>query len=211
LVERPWERNRRDGGIFNYFSARDFDPELWRGGYPNPAFTRMTEADGAWMARIIARFRDQDIAAAVGVGKYDIASARYLTQTLITRRDRILRRYFSELSPIADLHVRGDALCGTDLRLASRVGSDAEPTKMTARVRLGEAVTAVGSAHVQRTPAGRLCIDLGPHRVPEADRSASPHYVIVEIHDGYARTPLRAHLYDLGRSTALRLVGIERE
>src|SRR5690348_3987487 len=67
-IERPWERAQRDGGIFNYFSARDFDPEEWRGGYPNPAFTRMTEADGAWMARIIARFDERLVAAAVSVG-----------------------------------------------------------------------------------------------------------------------------------------------
>jgi len=211
LIERPWERVRRDAGIFNYFSARDFEPELWRGGYPNPAFTRMTEADGAWMARIIARFRDEDVAAAVSVGKYDLAHTRYLTETLITRRDRILRRYFSELSSIADLHVRGDTLCGTDLRRASKVGSDAEPTKLTARVQLGKASTPVDPAHIQRAPAGPLCIELGAHRGSEPDRSANPNYMIVEIRDGYAKTPLRAHLYDLGRSTALRLVGIERE
>jgi hypothetical protein len=54
-------------------------------------------------------------------------------------------------------------------------------------------------------------VDLASYRVAEADRSASPEYMIVEIDDAYAQTPLRAHLYDLGRATALRLVGIERE
>jgi hypothetical protein len=186
MIEQPWERSRRDAGIFNYFSARDFDPELWRGGYPNPAFTRMTEADGAWMARIIARFSDEHIAAAVSVGKYDVASARYLTETLITRRDRILRRYFSKLAPLADLHVRGSALCGVDLDVARN-----------------------------HAAGGRFCVDLSSQRVSELDRSEDPKYFVVELprpaSDGTPRTPVRAHLYDLGRSTALRLAGIERE
>jgi hypothetical protein len=211
LVARPWERTRRDAGIFNYFSARDFVPELWRGGYPNPAFVRMTEADGAWMARIIARFSDADIAAAVSVGKYDMASTRYLIDTLITRRDRILRRYFAELSGVADLHVRGDALCGTDLRLAASIVAEAGDATLSARVRVGETITAVAKSAVRSSAHGQLCVSLAAQRARQTDRSTSPEYLIVEIDDGYAETPLRAHLYDLGRATALRLVGIERE
>jgi hypothetical protein len=47
------EQKIRRGGSFNYFADTYFDPEGWRGEYPNPAFIRMTEADGAWMARIL--------------------------------------------------------------------------------------------------------------------------------------------------------------
>jgi hypothetical protein len=209
LIERPWERNQRDAGIFNYFSARDFDPELWRGGYPNPAFTRMTEADGAWMARIIARFSDSDIAAAVSVGKYDIASSRYLVDTLITRRDRILRRYFRELSPITDLYVSGNKLCGTDLQRA--FDREAGAT-LTMRVRAGEGEPGdFDRSSITQYERGRFCADLGAHLAPEQDRTASPPYLIVELDNGSAKTPLRAHLYDLGRASGLRLVGIERE
>jgi hypothetical protein len=211
VIERPWDRARRDAGIFNYFSARDFEPEMWRGGYPNPAFTRMTEADGAWMARIIARFSDEDIAAAVSVGKYDIASARYLVETLITRRDRILRRYFQELSPIADLEVRGDALCGVDLGLLRHVVSErSEPRALAAGIRDGDALEPIDPRSVQLGERGAFCVDLSGQRVAEADRSSDPRYMIVEL-DGGSELPLRAHLYDLGRATALRLVGIERE
>jgi hypothetical protein len=35
-------------------------------------------------------------------------------------------------------------------------------------------------------------------------------YVIVDIDNGYAKGPLRAHLYDAGESSGFRLVGIER-
>ena len=54
----------------------------------------MTEHDGAWMARIIARFRDEHVAAAVKSASTRIPSdTDYLTKTLIARRDVILRRY----------------------------------------------------------------------------------------------------------------------
>ena len=79
---------------------RDFDPEAWRGEYPNPAFMRMTEQDAAWMARILAGFDDELVSAAVKVGQYDAINERYLTQTLIARRDTILQRYLSRVSPI---------------------------------------------------------------------------------------------------------------
>ena len=211
LIERPWERARRDGGIFNYFSARDFDPELWRGGYPNPAFTRMTEADGAWMARIIARFSDEDIAAAVSVGKYDVASSRYLTQALIARRDRVLRRYFAKLSPLADLEVRGDALCGVDLGVMRHIVSERDEARvLTAGIRNGDTLEPIDPRHVQLGERGAFCVDLASARVEELDRSTDPSYLVVELNGG-SEVPLRAHLYDLGRATALRLVGIERE
>ena len=56
-----------------------------------------------------------------------------------------------------------------------------------------------------------MCVDLGPYRVRETDRTRSPLYMVVELRNGAAQLPLRAHLYDLGRGVALRLVDIERE
>jgi hypothetical protein len=171
----------------------------------------MTEADGAWMARVIARFSDEDIAAAVSVGKYDLASTRYLIETLITRRDRILRRYFQKLSPIADLEVRGDALCGVDLGLLRHVVSErSEPRTLAAGIRSGDALEPIDPRSVQLGERGAFCVDLSGQRVAEADRGSDPRYMIVELNGG-SELALRAHLYDLGRSTALRLVGIERE
>jgi hypothetical protein len=200
-VQRPWERAQRDGGIFNYFSARDFDPEAWKGGYPNPAFVRMTEADAAWMARILARFEDQHIAAAVSVGQYDADSSAYLTRTLSARRDRILRRYLTKLSSWADLHTSGRALCGVDLALRSRVAERAHAPSATL---LGERGPEPLATHAGA--AGELCVTL-----PAADaRAAAPVYRVLEVDTGTSEQPLRAHLYDLG-ARGLRLVGIERE
>jgi hypothetical protein len=207
LIERPWERAQETGGIFNFFSARDFDPELWRGGYPNPAFTRMTEGDGAWMARLIAQFTPAHVRAAVAVGQYDERSSRYLEETLLLRRQAILERYLSRLSPLAKLRVEGEKLCGVDLARATGVVPD-EGLSYRARVLRGEQRRALPA--FESDVGGQFCVELAERSPREAGQSRAPHYLVVEISNGYAHGLLRAHLYDLGPERGYRLVGIER-
>ena len=63
LKQEPWDRAHfgKAGETLGYFDDADFVPEEWKSGYPNPAFSRMTERDAAWMARILARFTDERI------------------------------------------------------------------------------------------------------------------------------------------------------
>jgi hypothetical protein len=210
-IERPWERAKKEG-TFGYFHARDFDPDGWRGGYPNPAFLRMVERDAAWAARKIARFRDEHVAAAVRVGKYTKPEdTEFLTKTLIARRDIILKRYFSKLSPIGELSVSAAGeLCGTDLARYSHVFDDAS-FRYGAKVYAGERFAAAGDAPVRADAQGALCVTI-PHRAgdggaPDGDPS---RYVIVDIANGQAPGVLRAHLYDLGPKKGFTLVGVER-
>jgi hypothetical protein len=208
--ERPWERQQRTGGVFNYFSARDFDPEMWRGEYPNPAYGKMTEADGAWAARIIARFDDELVAAFVSVGKYDEQSTRYLTETLIQRRDLILRRYLSRVSPLSDVRVDGDVLSGLDLARKTRVVPN-ESLSPRAFVYRGEKLAPAGPAAIRVQTDARFALRL-VHTAPDSG-AADDHpsrYLVIDVFNGYAAGPLRAHLYDLGPSRGFRLVGIER-
>jgi hypothetical protein len=209
-IERPWERARRTGGVFNYFSARDFDPEFWRNEYPNAAFSRMTEGDGAWAARIIARFDDELVATLASVGKYDAESTRYLTETLIARRDNILRRYLTRLSPIADVRVEQDALLAVDLARRTHV-VPADATGVRALTYRGKSYGPAGSAEVRLLPDGVLSVALQHQSADGGDRDDDPsRYLVVDVFNGHARGPLRAHLYDLGPKRGFRLVGIER-
>jgi hypothetical protein len=201
-VERPWERAQRSGGIFNYFSARDFDPEAWRGGYPNPAFTRMTEADAAWMARILAYFDEPKLHAAIAVGQYTTADTRYLEQTLLARRFEILNRYLTVLSPISQLGTSGDQLCGVDLARKTGVVPD---ERKSYRVAIHRGDTTQTKVAMRTSDGGKLCVEL-PHAAPDADSN----YLVAEIWNGYAPGTLRAHLYDLGAGNGFRLVGVER-
>lgn len=208
--QRPWERQQRTAGVFNYFSARDFDPELWRGEYPNPAYGRMTEGDGAWAARIIARFDDALVAAFVSVGKYDADSERYLTETLIARRDAILRRYLSRLSPLSDLKVQGELLTGVDLARKTGIVPN-EALSPRARVYRGESLSAAGAASPKMALDASFSLRLTHAARDGGEADSSPNrYLVVDIFNGYAPGPLRVHLYDLGPARGFRLVGIER-
>ena len=208
-IERPWERARLTTRVFNYFSARDFDPEAWRGEYPNPAFMRMTEQDGAWMARILASFTDELVAAAVEVGKYDQGSQRYLTETLIARRDTVLRRYLGKVSPIARVSADARGLCGVDLARQAGIVPN-EPLSFRAYVYRGAELEPAAKARFRPVPSPAVCLDLAPVAIPEATPPDAPErYVVVDLSNGYAPGPLRVHLYDLGRA-GYRLAGIER-
>jgi len=208
--QRPWELARRTGGIFGYFSARDFDPEGWRGEYPNPAFMRMTERDGAWMARLLARFTDELIGAAVKVGQYDSVSEQYLTQTLIARRRTILQRYLGRLSPISDVTADAHGVCGIDLaRQAGTVPNEA----LTFRAYLyrGSELAPSDKPHFRHLAAPWVCLDIAHADLPESlPQNSEQRYVVVDITNGYAPGPLRVHLYDLGETGGYRLVGVER-
>ena len=122
-IERPWDRARPEPHRekFGLFSVRDFDPEHWKGMYPNPAMLRMTERDGAWMARIIARFTADDLHALAAMGRFaDPLDADYLAEVLRERQHELLARYLTRLSPIADVHtVATDQLCAVDLARSS--------------------------------------------------------------------------------------------
>jgi hypothetical protein len=208
--QRPWERVQLTGGIFGYFSARDFEPEAWRGEYPNPAFMRMTEQDGAWMARILASFDDELVEAAVKVGKYDTISERYLIETLRARRRAILRRYLSRVSPIARVSANTRGVCGVDLaRLSGTVPN--EEMSFRAYLYRGEKLSPGDKPSFRHVAAPEVCVDI-PHAPLQATlpADAPERYVVLDITNGYAPGPLRVHLYDLGEAAGYRLAGIER-
>jgi hypothetical protein len=212
---RPWEEARRDGGIFAYFSSRNFDPEAWKGGYPNPAFLRMTEGDGAWMARIIARFTDADVEALVRVGDYtDPDSTRYLRDALLERRDAILRRYLTRLSPLANVSVTADSrLCARDLAKRTHA-ANLDLFRYQGRRYAGWPPKDGEKLVVDVRDADEICVPLPSRFAAEDDGSVASddpsRYVVVDLGNGVAPGVLRVHLYDLGVTRGMRIVGIER-
>jgi hypothetical protein len=195
LRRRPWELVQRTPGreLFGYFEYRHFVPENWKMEYPNPAFSRMTERDGAWMARILARFSPEMVHALAELGQFsDPGNTAHLTRVLEQRLQRILRRYLTRLSPITMLAVAGDRICGVDVARARGL-EPASAYRYAAS--LGPRKLAVSVA-----ANGRLCVAL-PHGAGD--------YLEVTLTSSAARGTLVAHLYDLGRR-GYRLVGVER-
>ncbi|NUO48414.1 MAG: hypothetical protein HOV80_06110, partial [Polyangiaceae bacterium] len=211
IITRPWDRAEMTPGaeLFAYFPKDDFEPEGWKGGYPNPAFSRMTTLDGHWAARIITRFDDDLIAEAVKVGDYSNKfHTDVLVHTLIKRRNRIREHYFAELSPIADVRVENDELCGNDLAREAKTWPETK-FSYSASVWSGAMLDQTQAAAPKVSAGGRVCVKL-PHVGREGLADAHPdRYLVVDILNGIAEGPLRAHLYDLG-AKGFKLVGIER-
>jgi hypothetical protein len=192
--------------IFGYWNVADFDPEQWKNEYPNPAFDRMTERDGAWMARILARFTPEMVRTLAEMTKLsDRGNTDYLDAVLRGRLDKILERYLTRLSPVSDVHVEAaDRLCAIDLA-EWRGLRDPAHFAYSAR-RLGG-----GWLPVERRAGGQICVTL-PREVPDEGLpdDAAARYVRVRIEDGVARGPLVADLYNLGPVRGYVLAGLER-
>lgn len=216
VIERPWDTLRfgPTGKVFGYYDVEHFDPDKFRPGYPNPAFVRKSERDSAWMARILARFTDDHLRAIVDKGDLPPAHERRLLAVLVGRRDKILRRYLTRLSPLAWPALRqaekSAELCLEDMALVGRV---ANPGRRLYGVRAfaGEELepTAV-SGKLTLEDDRFVCLTLPAVR----DASAkSPRYLIVDVFAGSQKTdqalPARVHLYHLGGSD-YRIVGLER-
>jgi hypothetical protein len=205
IPSRPWDRLQRTPGreIFGYFNVEEFVPEEWRNEYPNAAFSRMTEADAAWMTRILARFTPEMLVELAKLGQFqDPGNAAYLAQVLQGRLERILQRYLTRLSPITDLRIDGtDRLCAVDLADRRRLRPP-EQFHYSARLADGRELP------VTRREDGEICLTL-PHADGAANTANAP-YVGLTLADGAARNPLRVYLYDLGPSAGFRLAGVER-
>jgi hypothetical protein len=205
---RVWDTNERVPGkeMFVFYNVKDFVPDQWKNEYPNTAFSRMTERDGAWMARILARFTPEHVHALAGMARYsDPSNTVYLEQVLAGRLAKILDRYLTRLSSITELHVENkDHLCGVDLAELREVRP---PEAFLYHARL------LGTSWlpVERRPGAQVCVILprvAPDPGPEDD--APERYVRIRIEDGVAKGRLVAHLYDLGPARGYKLVGIER-
>jgi hypothetical protein len=85
------------------FEGDAFDARNWRPEYPNPAFDNMRPDDAFWAARIVARFSNDMIRAVVEKARYtDPRATEYVTETLIKRRDNVLRTWLTDVNPTVD-------------------------------------------------------------------------------------------------------------
>ena len=214
IPRRPWDRAKysTEGDIFGYFSARDFDPDEYKGEYPNPAFQNLGERDGAWAARIIARFEPEHVAAAVKAGDLTKPEhTKFLIDTLLARQKIILARYFSKVSPVTDVHVENDTLCAVDLARKTTTWPESSFSYKASVQRAGADRTSDEHPQVTASEGGKVCIPLPPKAPPGGPADDHPsRYVVVRLTNGVAKGPLVLHLYDLGATGGLRLAGIER-
>lgn len=218
LIPRPWNNVRTDSAspTFGYFDSYRFRPDSWRPGYANPAFDRASERDKAWMARIIAEFRPSDVRAVIDEAHFaDTETAEDLYRILMQRRQQVLRRYFSKLSPLTrarvEEHADGARLCMDDL--AIQVGlqeSAARPYYSQSWTLDGEVLIAQGAGPMTRRLPATVCAE-----IPALDVSdGEARYAIVDIagltnQEDTTSMPARVHLYRRPDGVH-QLVGLER-
>ncbi len=101
---RPWIKvNYPDLPAVGRFEANYFRPERWKPEYPNPAFVNARPDDLYWGARHVVAMTDDAINAVVRTAEYtDPEATAYLTQTLITRRDKIAQLWLNAVLPVED-------------------------------------------------------------------------------------------------------------
>lgn len=203
-ITRPWDVARFGpaGATWGYYNVESFEPDAWKAAYPVPPFSRMAERDAAWMARILARFTDAHVDALVDRAMLSSKVAdRELRRILKGRRDKLLLRYLTRLSPLSSPRVERGRLCLEDrLRGAGLAGP-----AYTARVWTKPAGPETAPVSVGDTD---VCIAL-PNTAGASP--SSPKYVITEFAGPrpIVTARVRIHLYDLGRGD-FRVVGLER-
>jgi hypothetical protein len=107
IWDRPWRHVKyTDFPSVGRFESKFFQPQLWRPEYPNPAFERMLPGDAFWAVRIIMRFSDEMIRALVRTGQYsDERAEEYLVETIIKRKDKIVRHYLVQINSLDEFSV----------------------------------------------------------------------------------------------------------
>ncbi len=99
-----------------YFTNELFDPARYKTQFPYEAFRLVTRADGFWAAKLLMSFSNEDIRAMVKAGQYsDAKDAETISQTLIGRRDLIVRYWLSRANPLDGFSFSGGKLSFKDL------------------------------------------------------------------------------------------------
>ncbi len=213
IVQRPWDENRfaKTGSVLGYYQVDNFEPESYRPGYPNPAMLRMTERDGAWMARIMARMSPAHVKAMIDAGQLrDETLEAELTRVVLGRRHKVLSRYLGVVSSLVEPEVKVSGnnaeLCLEDLGVTAGLFPAAART-YGARAWLGDSLQKHAIGSVRTAP--KLCAEL-----PQLSGSTpqKPQYIIMDMYaftGSQSRAPARVHLYHLG-GTDFRIAGLER-
>ncbi len=125
LMDRPWRSvHYPEYPSLGRFESQFFEPQKWKTDYPNAAFEKMTPEDAFWATRIVMQFSDDTIRSLVKTGHYEDPGAEdYLIRTLIQRRDKIIRHYFSLLPPLDGFQWSGDSVQFKNLSVERNIGT----------------------------------------------------------------------------------------
>ncbi len=216
IYEQPWLRRERKllYPSVGFYSAEGFDPPRWKQNFPLLAFENMTERDGYWAAKIVGSFTDEQIAAAVETGELsDPAAARYLTEQLIQRRDKITRYYYRRRAALDRFQVEkqqpGFVLRFDDLRAEVARGNEEIPSLYEYDLRAVSRSNKLpdrgilSSTEFRLSPA--LLAKMSECRGAEADCGVTQ----LTLRRRGESKAVRVYLYYDTEKAALRIIGLE--
>ena len=191
------------------FEGDAFQAEKWKPEYPNPAFENMRPDDAFWAARIVSKFNDAAVRAVVQKARFtDPKATEYMTQTLIKRRDKVLKTWLNVVNPVVDpaLSATGELTFGN---AAVAVKAAEAPASYTLQW------FQFDNASDKRDNAGSADTVTAPRaQAPAALLSGSGEYIGVSItakHPTYATWAKPATFYFRRGASGWTWVGAERE
>jgi hypothetical protein len=96
--------------------AEEFNPDTWVSNYYNPAFENMLPDDGFWAAKQVMAFTEPEIRAIVRTAEYSSEEgSEYLVKSLMGRREKIGRTYFTQVLPLDNIRVENGRVAFEDL------------------------------------------------------------------------------------------------
>lgn len=178
----PWE-NRQIPKLrgLGWFAAEPFEPSEWRPFAPYLPFAKADPDDILWGALRMARVSRAHVEVAVRAGRLsDPRAEKYLLETLLVRREKVLEWAFARRAPL-DAFALGPsardpaALGGRRLCWSDWAADPLPEAELDGRP---VAVAAVGP----RTEGGRACAELPPGDGYRVLRLRSTRGRITEVH-----------------------------
>jgi hypothetical protein len=101
---RPWIKvSYPDIPSLGRIESEYFQPEGWKPEYPNTAFANARPDDLFWAAQILSALSEDAVREVVKTGQYsDSRATTYLTETLLTRRTKVLKAWLNATNPVVN-------------------------------------------------------------------------------------------------------------
>jgi hypothetical protein len=203
LWRRPWEGANGPAirGVGRFESAH-YDPLGWHDRYPYAPFRHVQNADGFWAAKILMRFSEAQIRAAVEQGGYeDPRAVDYITRTLVERQRITGRAWFARVSPLDNIRVDQHGRVSFD-DLARVYFADTPATTYVAQAYdyRGRALSWQATTDTTTLPTLPIFADHDGYTIVE----------VSAVRAGHALPPVRIHIARDPQDHTLRVIGIRR-
>ncbi len=201
--EKRWDTNERQVtySSIGYFDNIQFTAQDWHSQLPYEAFNRLSEADAYWAAKIISKFSNEMIEVLVKTGGLsDPDAEKYLTKTLIDRRDLVTQYWFSKVVPLENLKLSKES--GNSYKLTFEdlgvVNGFDKSEEIAYQFR-------IGSGAWQEFKGNELTFTLEP------SKSNSTLWIRKKTRNSsWTKLPIRIHFEKSSSDQTFRLSGIER-